>query len=157
MKKIEKYPRDDGEELKGYASYTNLGINQSSQKLDFIISFSTPHLMKKQHTQGYLQADATFRISWNDFPLLLAGFSDANRKFHPTILSIVSRECTSTYTQLFKEIFEFDEENLYIPKHVMGDGTATITKAATEIFGAECIRLMCYFHIIQRIKIKVKE
>lgn len=154
MEETAKHPRNNEEPSTGYATFSNLGFNNS--KLDFIITFTTPKLMQKLQNQKFLQVDATFKTTWMGFPLLVAGFSDANRKFYPTMLAIVSREYTSAYEKMFEEIKHF-EENEYIPEYVMADGAASITHALNSVFGIQSMRLMCYFHVVQRIKNKVKE
>ncbi len=42
--------------------------------LKFISAVPLPNL---------LQVDATFKLNWNDLPVLIFGSSDGNRRFHP--------------------------------------------------------------------------
>uniref|UniRef100_A0AC34PWF5 MULE transposase domain-containing protein n=1 Tax=Panagrolaimus sp. JU765 TaxID=591449 RepID=A0AC34PWF5_9BILA len=149
-----KYPRNDDEPDKPFVTYTGLPQYGTNGKFDFVLSFTTPNLMKKQQEHDNPQADATHRMFWNKFPILLLGFSDASRRFHPTIWAVASRESEVTYSTIFKEIRNFDPEKIYTPKIVMGDGHAGITNAA-EVFGNETERMMCYFHLKERVKKKL--
>uniref|UniRef100_A0A914Q532 SWIM-type domain-containing protein n=1 Tax=Panagrolaimus davidi TaxID=227884 RepID=A0A914Q532_9BILA len=150
-----KHERNDEKPNQCYVEYSNLGINISSGKLDFVIMFTTPHLMEEQIGQKYLQADVTFKITWMGFPLMVTGFSDVNRKFHITSISIISSENSATYKEVFSKIKHFKQDFEYIPEYLMGDGAASFTKAMLEIFGDKN-RLMCYFHVLEQIKPKIK-
>jgi hypothetical protein len=49
-----------------------------------------------------VHSDCTYKCTWNTYPVTVIGFSDKNRKFHPTIVAISSRE---THVE-FQFIFE---------------------------------------------------
>lgn len=45
--------------------------------------------------------EATYKLNWFDFPMLVSGHSSAFRKFFPTHLALSSHEDTSSWVRIF--------------------------------------------------------
>lgn len=53
----------------------------------FVIVFSTIRL--SLHIIGdIIHTNATYKCTWNNYPVIMMGYSDKNRKFHPIILTV---------------------------------------------------------------------
>ena len=95
---------------KGYildALYTTSASDMGS----FVIVCSTVTLSTLE-IGDIVHSDCTQKCAWNSYPVTLVGFSDKNRKFHPTIIAILSRETHSEFTymlQTWKNVREFIE------------------------------------------------
>ena len=48
-----------------------------------------------------LHIDGTYKLTWQGFPVLISGITDAQHRFHPVSLSLVSHERTSAYLHVF--------------------------------------------------------
>uniref|UniRef100_A0A915DJL1 RBR-type E3 ubiquitin transferase n=1 Tax=Ditylenchus dipsaci TaxID=166011 RepID=A0A915DJL1_9BILA len=79
----------------------------------FFLIFTTRRLMNKQHRSNIVQTDATYKLNLLGYPVLVAGFSDANKRFHPTVIGICSSESKFAYEGLFNAIKYADLQNLY--------------------------------------------
>ncbi|CAF5169613.1 unnamed protein product, partial [Rotaria magnacalcarata] len=84
-----------------------------------------------------LQVDATYKLTWNELPLLVFGSSDADRHFRPFGVAFVPSD----------EGHENQRE--YIVHYVMADGAPGITRAQKEIF-PQARRLMCWAHVARK-------
>ena len=54
----------------------------------FRICLSTKRLLKLGAKTKNVHADATYKLIWQGYPVLIVGYSDADRKFHPIALSV---------------------------------------------------------------------
>lgn len=80
------------------------------------------------------------------FPLGVYGFSDVDRSFTPTFLSVGPVEDTYQYENVFEGIAATG----YEPEYVLGDGDAGLSKATRNVFGG-ATRLMCFPHVDRRV------
>ncbi|CAF3400184.1 unnamed protein product [Rotaria socialis] len=73
-----------------------------------------------------LQVDATYKLTWNELPLLVSGSSDADRHFRSFGVALVSSgEGSACYIDLFKQlklISGQENQREYIVHYVMTDG-----------------------------------
>ena len=87
---------------------------------------TTKQLFQQIKSTTYLQVDATYKITWNELPLLVFGSTDANRHFKPFGITLVSHdENKRRYEQLFTSISSLATEEfnqLCLISHVMADG-----------------------------------
>ena len=58
----------------------------------FGILVSTRRLLELHNLSNALQADATYKLVWEGFPVLTGGVSDTDRHFHPTFLAVTEGE-----------------------------------------------------------------
>ncbi|CAF1108729.1 unnamed protein product, partial [Didymodactylos carnosus] len=90
----------------------------------------------------YLQVDGTYKLNWNNFPVLVCGTSDAQRHFHPFGIALVySDESTACYVDLFKALkwsIPLVTNQAYYIHFLIADGSKAITKAQQQEFS--CIR-----------------
>jgi len=68
----------------------------------FRIFISTRRLLTTSSTSTKIHADATYKLVWQGFPILIVGTTDADRHFHPFGLAI----CTNEEKQDFKFLFQ---------------------------------------------------
>ncbi|CAF4737891.1 unnamed protein product, partial [Rotaria sp. Silwood2] len=90
------------------------------------ILFTTKELFRQIKLTSFFQIDATYKITWNELPLLVFGSTDANRCFKPFGIALVSHdENEKCYEQLFTSnntlsLQEFNHPCLI--SHMMADG-----------------------------------
>uniref|UniRef100_A0A915EBI9 MULE transposase domain-containing protein n=1 Tax=Ditylenchus dipsaci TaxID=166011 RepID=A0A915EBI9_9BILA len=93
------------------------------QKQVFCLTWTTQKLRRMQHLSKVIQVDATYKLNWHGFPVMVCGFSDAEQHFFATHLALVSNENTWCYERFFEAISALN----YIPEIIMGDGDTTIS------------------------------
>src|SRR5690625_3229468 len=56
----------------------------------FGIFFRTKRLLKLMHQSEIVHTDATYKLVWNGFPVLIVGTADRNRHFHHCLYASTS-------------------------------------------------------------------
>jgi len=115
---------------------------------------STPRLMSLLNFSESLQADATYKLLWEGFPVLVVGTSDKNRHFHPFGMAVCSSEAQEDFQTIFN-ILKSESTVPYRPKYIIADCAEAITNAFSEVFGPNFTRVYCWFHIMKNIKHKL--
>ena len=60
---------------------------------DVKIAMSTSRLLRHTTVSEMLQADATYKLCWQGYPILIVGTSDIrDHTFHPIALAVCARE-----------------------------------------------------------------
>ncbi|CAF5150168.1 unnamed protein product, partial [Rotaria magnacalcarata] len=93
---------------------------------DIFVFFTTKKLISQTPLTTLLKVDATYKLTWNELPLLVFGSSDADRHFHPFAIALVSNDEDSIcYKDLFNQLqlISTQENNrpFYI-NFIMADG-----------------------------------
>uniref|UniRef100_A0A915E2Y0 MULE transposase domain-containing protein n=1 Tax=Ditylenchus dipsaci TaxID=166011 RepID=A0A915E2Y0_9BILA len=57
-----------------------------------------------QQQSKMIQADATYKLNWHGFPVLVCGFSDSSQHFCGTFLALSSNENTWCYERFFAAV-----------------------------------------------------
>lgn len=86
------------------------------------------------------------------FPVFVAGTVDVNSSFHPTFLALSSHEDERCFRKFFEVI---SERTVRHPSHILADGAQAITNAAEAVF-PECVRLMCWTHVVKNVDQQLK-
>ena len=92
---------------------------------------------------------------WHGCPVLLVGTSDAERRFFPFGLAVVSKERHFDFKFIFNALQEgrekIDQPTLDNGLPLMADSAEAITNGWREA-GFMGIRGMCWFHVTQNVK-----
>jgi hypothetical protein len=70
----------------------------------FRFFISTKNLLKLSCDASHIHADATYKLVWQGFPVLLLGTTDRDRMFHVFGLAVCSKEQTEDFIFLFKTV-----------------------------------------------------
>jgi len=100
-------------------------------------------------TSDMIHGDDTMDCVWNGFPVMLVGFSDMNRVFHPIMLCMCTRKTTADYTFIY-QTYKTHRPHQMI-KYSMSDGALAIGNGVIAVYranGNEVTRLMCWVHVI---------
>jgi hypothetical protein len=109
---------------------------------------STKRLIKHAQDAKIIHADATYKLNWQGFPVLVVGTSDSNRHFHHFGLAV----CTSEKTKDFSFIFEALKNGVHslyecdiAPEVLVADAAHSIQNAFKLVFGSD-EKLSCVGH-----------
>lgn len=84
-----------------------------------------------------LQVDATYKLLWLGFPVLIIGISDEDRKFHPIGLELTRDEKAEDFEFVFKSlVVGLERCGLQQLQHVdlLADAADAITKGFSNAF-----------------------
>jgi hypothetical protein len=94
-------------------------------------------LLQIAKKSALIQADATYKLNYNNFPLLVTGTSDKARVFHPYGISLCTTEKAEDYFFLFdtlknslKALFNYD----YAPAVLLSDTAEAIHNGFKSCF-----------------------
>lgn len=120
------------------------------EQLNFRFAFSTPFLLQMAMNLKTICIDATYKLNWLGFPLMVMGTVDRAKRFHPFAYACCSHEKTSDFSFIFKSVkavikkyFNFD----FLPKILIADGADPIRNAFYECFESAELDVMCYAHV----------
>ena len=106
----------------------------------FRLFITTRHLICLASEIKTIQADATYKLLWHNFPVLIIGFSDMDKVFHPLGLAL----CTTERGADFEFIFNSLQVGLYRCGHeklknisLVADAADSITNGFANVFFPE--------------------
>uniref|UniRef100_A0A915EBK2 MULE transposase domain-containing protein n=1 Tax=Ditylenchus dipsaci TaxID=166011 RepID=A0A915EBK2_9BILA len=81
-----------------------------SEKIVFCLTWTTVKLRRFQQQSKMIQVDATYKLNWHGFPVLVCGFSVSSQHFCGTFLALSSNENTWCYERFFAAVSSFQED-----------------------------------------------
>ena len=113
------------------------------------VIMSTRRLLVNGSKSEVVHVDATYKLTWNGFPVLISGVTDGGRQFFPTVFAVMQGETTEDYTVLLQTMKDAVEEASGLAfrlRTVMGDCADSISAAASQVF-PDARRGYCWFHV----------
>lgn len=122
---------------------------------------STKTLIKNAINVINMHTDATYKLVWQGYPVLLAGLSDSNRKFHPFGVCVATRECADDFEFMFKslktavkDLFDVDID----PQVLICDAAASIHNGFSKVFPSHAKDIvMCWSHMRRNVVKKLPQ
>lgn len=131
---------------------------EDEKNIDLRFIVTTKLLLKQAIGCDLIHADATYKLTWQGFPVLVVGITDRCRSFHPVGIAVCSSEKQKDFEFIFAavqqgihNIFETDFE----PKYVIADAAFAIHNAAIKVFGPDVHTIMCWFHMRRAVSDKL--
>jgi hypothetical protein len=128
------------------------------ERSKFRIFISTKRLLKHASGAKKLHVDATYKLIWQGFPVLIIGTSDMDRHFHIFGMAICTNEKTTDFKFIYQSIcngLNRLEIEKILPEVLISDASDAICNAFQEIFGNKLI-VMCWAHMRRNIVKKVE-
>lgn len=117
---------------------------------DLKIVISTKRLLQNLKKSAMVQIDATYKLIWQGYPVMILGTSDKNQVFHPFGLAICKDEAAEDFAFIFRAFHNFDPH--WNPSVLLADGSEAITGGFRSIFGEPAVRIMCFFHVLKNLE-----
>lgn len=124
----------------------NFEHSQRGEEPFFRFVVSTQRLLRHCIGLHQINVDATYKVNWNGFPLMVIGTVDRNKKFHPLVYACCSSETTADFEFIFRSMREtintlFDHD--FAPEVLIADGANSIRNAFTNVFESAHTLIMC--------------
>jgi hypothetical protein len=108
--------------------------------LFFRFFVSTKRLLRIAKDKNYITTDATYKLLWLGFPVLIVGTTCKNCNYHPYGIGLASNEKTKDFKLMFESIKEgisrlYDES--FRPNILQADAARTITRGSELAFEYE--------------------
>lgn len=111
---------------------------------------STKQLLKNASGYRNMCADATYKVVYQGYPLLLAGSVDANRKFHLIAAALSVSERAIDYEFFFNVIQKSVERfcsSEFKPTVLISDASTAIINAFYKTFESATSNVVCWAHV----------
>lgn len=135
--------------------FTVSSFTITPQKVDFKIFFTTRRLILLTQSADHIAADATFKLTWINYPVLLCGTTDKNKSFHPFGLMLSRHQSEEDFEFMFKAIKE-QAKNIYDydfePTVLLADSAMEITNGFLSTFKRLEKRIVCWAHASRKVK-----
>lgn len=111
---------------------------------------STKLLLHNAINATKIHTDATYKLVWQGFPILIVGTTDSNRKFHPFGASVSTNERAENFSFMYRcvkdKVFELFGKEFH-PEVLKCDAAFSIHNGFKDIFRL-CDRIiMCWAHL----------
>lgn len=132
-------------------------IDATKHKQGFGFCIATLNLLERLSELETICIDATYKLNWMGFPLIVLGTVDRNKKFHPLLYGCSSHETTEDYAFIFQSVMDgiekiFPQAN-FQPKKLIADGADAIRNAFYLVFEKSAeIDIMCFAHVIRNVR-----
>jgi hypothetical protein len=106
-----------------------------------------------------IHADATYKLLWQGFPVLIVGTTDMDKHFHPFGLSVCTNEKKEDFKFLFRALVATSKklfEKKFEPNVLICDAAKSIQNAFIEIFGTDKLIIMCWAHMRKNVQKRVE-
>lgn len=126
--------------------------NKDDDSFAFIVS--TLRLLKNASNRKNICADGTYKIVWENFPLVVVGTVDRMRKFHMIALCLTSNERESEYAFVFETLTKAikDHRNFsFEPEILILDAAFSIRNAFYKSFASAKHNVICWSHVARHI------
>lgn len=134
--------------------------DSNDENNEFRFFASSKRLLKTAVGIEILCTDATYKLNWQGFPVLLVGTTDSNRKFHLIGMCVSTHERSVDFEFIFRTvknaIFDLFEAELK-PDCVIADAAFAISNGYGKVFGDDSNVIMCWAHLRRAVAKKVCE
>jgi hypothetical protein len=129
---------------------------EDTEYFRYFISSKT--MLKMALNADHIHADATYKLVWQGFPVLVIGTTDRNRQFHCFGVGV----CTDEKTEDFKFIFNSLKNEVarifntqISPSTLISDAAKSIQNSFRAVFGEDVLVIMCWAHMKKNVQKKV--
>lgn len=120
---------------------------------DFCCVVTHLDAIKKLKKARHFQIDYTYKLMDPDYKLMVFGFSDINRKFHPIMFGISQDELALTIGFMFNQFEKIcSDNNIILSFNTLTADLAPQFDAMLRNNYPETVRLHCWFHVSKLIK-----
>lgn len=132
-----------------------IGHTQSEQEKSFVFVMSTLRMLKHAHDRSIIVADGTYKLVWEDYPIMVLGTVDHANKFHMLAICVTTNERQSDYAFAFGAMRDavlkhFNREMQ--PKILISDAAAAIKNGFCVAFPSADQNVICSVHVGRNVK-----
>lgn len=126
-----------------------------SENLYFRFCITTPFLLEKFTNVRLMCIDATYKLNWNGYPLIVLGTVDRTKRFHPLLYACTSNETSNDYAFVFQSVKDGVKNFFRVsidPKILVSDAAKAIQNGFFEVFPNAELNIMCFAHVIRNVR-----
>lgn len=124
-------------------------------EMRFRFCLTTPNMLEKFINLDKICIDATYKLNWNGFPLVVLDTVDRKKQFHPLLYACTSHETIDDYSFVFESVKNGIEnlfQEVFEPTTLIADGAMAIRNAFYNVFESAHLDIMCFAHVIRNVR-----
>ena len=142
---------DDDDAIYVVHKCTTESVDGKPQPL-LCVFITTRRLTMMCKLSAHIMADATYKLIYQGYPVLMVGTTDRAKAYHPFGIALSSNEKNTSFEFVFNAIKQSALQlcsYTYIPRILVADAAEAITIGFKTAFGDEALlkRVMCWFHM----------
>lgn len=130
------------------------GVSQNKRFVRFVMTSKL--LLQNATKSNIIHVDATYKLLWNGFPVLVLGTTDKNRQFHLISIGVSTNETEADFAFMLTSLKTGIEHHLgekYEPTVLVLDAAGAIHNAFDSVFpDSNNIKVMCFYHVKANMK-----
>ena len=122
---------------------------------EFRIFISSSRLLNIALISSHIHADATYKLIWQGFPVLIIGTTDLKKVFHPFGLAICSNEKTKDFKFIFNSLqigMQKVNKTPLKPTALISDAADSIKNDFKNVFNNSYNQIMCWAHMKRKVE-----
>ena len=137
---------------KVYIAGSDCHINPPNDEISATIRlfFTTKRLLSLTSNTKHIATDATYKLVWQGYPVLMIGTTDRGCHYHPFGLAVCTKEEDSDFNFVFSTLKSVVPD--FAPTEIIADASGAITNGFTQVYGGPNRRIMCWIHMQRNIK-----
>lgn len=133
-----------------------IGMDHSDEdeRLKFRLVVTTKRLLQHCTNITHLCVDATYKLTWHDFPFMVIGTVDMDKKFHPLCFALCTNETQLDFEFVFEALSNSVKEHTdgeLKPDILISDASNAIRNAFMSVFPLAVLMIMCYVHVLRNV------
>ncbi|CAK9294195.1 unnamed protein product [Gordionus sp. m RMFG-2023] len=140
-----------------FVGHYEIDENNDNPQVKIFVTSKT--LLYLSTISDHVAVDATHKLVWQGFPVMIIGTTDKTRNFHPFGIAITIQETKDDFAFVFKSIkltchkvYSHD----YHPAVLIADGSDAITNGFLELFDKIDKRITCFTHVKKMVDSRLK-
>ncbi|CAF1545409.1 unnamed protein product, partial [Rotaria sp. Silwood1] len=124
----------------------------------FRVFLSSVRLLNIASISSHVHADATYKLIWQGFPVLVIGTTDLKKVFHPFGLAICSNEQTKDFEFIFNSAqigLKKINKNLLKPSALISDAADSIKNGFKNVYEGDYNQIMCWSHMKRKVQNRI--
>lgn len=135
-------------------------INESKpDESEFRFLISSKKLLEAAINVDKIHTDATYKLIWQGFPVLLVGTTDMYRQFHIFGIAVCTTETAVDFAFVFNAVNK-GVDHLFgaqiRPKFLICDASSAIANGCHNVYGGQVVVIMCWAHMRRAFSKKIK-
>ncbi|RLN48812.1 hypothetical protein BBJ28_00013307 [Nothophytophthora sp. Chile5] len=139
-------------------------VGNGSEERPFIVGLTTKTLMlrlMRPPESFILHVDATYKLNYRGYPVIVVGISDSSRGFHLVSMFIVSGETQDIVQRTLmalRRLYSVLSGHDLVVQYAMADADQAQYNAVNAVFGnnPRFTSLMCFFHVMEKVYKAIK-
>lgn len=128
--------------------------SDEGEDLHFKLVVTTRRLLEHCANITHLCVDATYKLTWHEWPFMVIGTVDKDKRLHPLCFALCTNEATPDFQFIFNTLADKVKQHTskeFRPQILISDASNAIRNAFMSVFPFAILMIMCYAHVLRNV------